>query len=156
MKKIAQMLVVMLVALSTHAASVQGDIILPFSVLDTNKTVQTKEVGDDVKATWTCRVGEFHGWQTIFAQVNMINKGSKPMWGQCSLAFYDSDKNLIGTTTQNFIARRGLKPGAKKAGMWRIILPKDRYKDVVSYQVVVNETTSPPSRNKETTLLEDP
>ena len=156
MKIIAELLVVMLLTLCAQAASVQGDINLPYSIFDTNETVQTKACGDAAKATWTCRVGEFYGWETIFAHVTITNTGSKPMWGQCSLAFHDQDKNLIGAATQTFIARRGLKPRAQKAGTWRIILPKDRYKDISSYQVVINETTSPPSKNKEAILLEDP
>jgi hypothetical protein len=97
MKIIAQMLVVMLLVHSAQAASVQGDITLPYSIMDTNKTVQTNEFGDAVKASWSCRVGEFYGWETIFAQVIMTNAGSKSMWGQCSVAFYDQDKNLVGS-----------------------------------------------------------
>ena len=78
------------------------------------------------------------------------------MWGQCSVAFYDQDRNLIGAATQTFIARRGLKPRAHKLGMCRIILLKDKYRDVVSYQAVVSETASPSLKKKEAILLEDP
>jgi hypothetical protein len=115
MKIIAELLVVMLLALCAQAASVQGDITIPYIVIDTNKTVQTKDCGDDVKASWKCRLGESYGWETIFAHVTITNTGSKPMWGQCSVAFYDQDKNLVGTATQNFIARRGLNP---EHGSW--------------------------------------
>jgi hypothetical protein len=156
MKLIVQVWALMLLALSVQAASVQGDITLPYSVMDTNKTVQTRECGDAMKASWSCRVGEFYGWETVFARVTITNTGSKPMWGQCSIAFYDQDKNLVGTATQTFIARRGLKPRALKAGMWRIVLPKDRYKDIVSYKALVSETDTAPSKHKEPILLEDP
>jgi hypothetical protein len=156
MKWISQLSALMLFVLSVYGASVQGDITLPYSALDTNKTVQTKECGDAVKAAWNYRVGTFYGWETIFAKVSLTNTGSKPMWGQCSIAFYDQDKNLVGTATQTFIARRGFKPRARKAGTWRIVLPKDRYRDIVSYQIVINETAAPPSKQKEPILLEDP
>jgi hypothetical protein len=156
MKSILQGLALTLLALSAQAASVQGEIKLPYSVMDTNKTVKTRECGDAVKASWSCRVGQFYGWETVFARVTLSNVGSKPKWGQCSVAFYDQDKNLVGTATQTFIARRGLKPRARKLGVWRIVLPKDRYQDIVSYQVVINETSTPPSKQKEPILLEDP
>jgi hypothetical protein len=112
MKLCFHVVVFTLLALSTQAATVQGDI--PLSILDTNETVQTKQCGDGAKAIWSCRVGEFYGWETIFAHGHITNTGSKRMWGQCSLAFYDSDKSLVGTVMQAFIARRGLKPGARK------------------------------------------
>ena len=147
----------MVLALSAQAASIEGDITLPYSVMDTNKTVQTGECGDAVKATWSCRVGEFYGWETIFARVTITNTGSKLMWGQCSVAFYDQDKKLVGTATQTFTARRGFKPGSRRLGFVRtIVLPKNRYRDIVSYQVVVNETDAPPSKQKGPLLLEDP
>jgi hypothetical protein len=156
MKIIAQVVVLMRLAFSGYAASIQGDITLPYSITDTNITIQTKEFGDAVKASWRCRVGDFYGWETIFAHVTITNTGSKRMWGQCSVAFYDQDKNLVGTATQTFIARRGLRPRTRKLGVCRIILPKDRYREVVSYQAVVTEIASPPQKKKEAILLEDP
>jgi hypothetical protein len=157
MKLIPYVLVSLLLALSAQAASVQGDITLPYSVMDTNKTVQTRECGDSVKAIWNCRVGEFYGWETVFARLTITNTGAKLMWGQCSVAFYDQDKNLVGTATQTFTARRGFKPGSRRLGFVRtIVLPKDRHRDIVSYQVVINETATPPSKQKEPMLLEDP
>jgi hypothetical protein len=156
MKWICQIFALVLLELSAQAASVQGDITLPYSVMDTNKTIQTKECGAAVKAIWNCRIGQFYGWETVFAHVTITNIGSKPMWGQCSVAFYDQDKNLVGAATQTFIARRGLKPRARKLGVWRIVLPRDKYRDIVSYQAVINETASPPLKQKEPILLEDP
>jgi hypothetical protein len=78
------------------------------------------------------------------------------MWGQCSLAIYDQDRKLVGTATHTFLARRGLKARTQKLGACRIVLPKDKYRDVVSYQAVINETASPPLKQKEPILLEDP
>src|SRR5664279_5990203 len=129
MKVIPYVLASVVLALSAQAASIEGEITLPYSVMDTNKTVQTKECGYAVKAIWNCRVGEFYGWETIFARVTITNTGTKPMWGQCSVAFYDQDKKLVGTATQTFTARRGFKPGSRKLGFVRtIVLPKDRYR----------------------------
>ena len=157
MKLIARMLVAMLLVLSARAASVQGDITLPYSIMDTNRTARTRECGDVVKAIWDCRVSQCYGWETVFARVTLHNTGPKPRWGQCSVAFYDKDKNLVGTATQTFIARRGFKPGSRRLGVERmILLPKDRYRDIVFYQVVVNETDIPPSKQKQPILLEDP
>jgi hypothetical protein len=154
---LAQVLAWILLALSVHAAAVQGDITLPYSIMDNNRTAPTRECGDVVKAVWNCRVSQCYGWQTLFARVTLHNTGAKPMWGQCSVAFYDKDRILVGTATQTFIARRGFKPGSRSVGKERIIvLPKDRYRDIVFYQVVVNETDVPPSKQKEPILLEDP
>jgi hypothetical protein len=88
-KSILHMLPLMLSALSVQAASIHGNITLPYSTMDTNKTIQTRQVGDAVKATWKCRIGEFYGWETVFAQVTITNTVSRPVWGQCSVAFYD-------------------------------------------------------------------
>jgi hypothetical protein len=156
MKLIPRLMALMLPVLSSQAASVRGDIALPFSLTDTNRTAQTRECGDGVEAVWSCRVGEFYGWEAVFAHVTLTNAGSKPMWGECSLAFYDLDRNLVGTARQTFIARRGLKPRTGKAGVLRIVLPKDRYKDIASYEVVISETATAPLKRKETILLEDP
>ena len=149
-------LAMMLLAASSRADSVQGQITLPRSVLDTNVTVQTAQVGEAVKAKWSCRVGEFYGWDTIYAQVAMTNTASQPMWGQCSIAFYDANKNLVGAATQVFLTRHGFRPRQHKLGLWRILLPRDKYRDITSYQVVINEIDSPPSKQKEPILLEDP
>jgi hypothetical protein len=157
MKLIPQVLAVMLLAPPARAASVPGDVTLPYSIMDTNRTAQTTECGDLIKAIWNCRVSQFYGWEAVFARVMLHNTGSKPMWGQCSVAFYDKDKILVGTATQTFIARRGFKPGSRRLGVERIIVvPKDRYRDIVSYQVVINETDAPPSKQKGPILLEDP
>jgi hypothetical protein len=73
------------------------------------------------------------------------------------VAFYDKDRKLVGAAAQAFTTRRGLKPGASRTlGPCRIILPKDKYKDIVSFQAVINETGTPPSKKKESLLLEDP
>jgi hypothetical protein len=68
MKMLAQVLVAMLLVLSARAATVRGDITLPYSIIDTNETVPTKECGDAVKASWNCRVVEFYGWETILLE----------------------------------------------------------------------------------------
>ena len=78
------------------------------------------------------------------------------MWVQCSIAFYDTNKNLVGTAAQAFLPRRGLKPRQHKLGTCRIVLPRDKYRDIVSYQAAISEIASPPSKQKEPILLEDP
>jgi hypothetical protein len=142
---------------TSEAASIEGEITLPFSLADANGTALTKQSGDQVKASWSCRVSQFYGWETIFAQLTVTNTGSKTRWGQCCLAFYDKDKKLVGTAAQTFTSRRGLKPRtARKLNVCRIILPRDKYKDIVSYEAVIHEMDTPPAKNKESILLEDP
>ena len=115
-------------AFSLQAGPVAGDIMLPFGLTDTNRTIPTKEFGDVVRATWNCRAGEFFGWDTVFAQVTVTNTGSKPMWGECCIAFYDMDKKLVGTAARLFTTRRGLRPGVSRTlPVCRIILPRDKY-----------------------------
>jgi hypothetical protein len=157
MKLMFYVLASMLLTLSARAASIEGVMTLPYGLSDTNGTALTGQFGDAVKATWSCRVGEFYGWETVFARVTITNTGSQPMWGQCCMAFYDKDKKLVGTVAQPFIARRGLKSRASRTfNPCRLILPKDRYRDIVSYQAVIHETITPPLKKKESILLEDP
>lgn len=157
MKRFLSVLALLLWPFWLQAASVRGDITLPYSLSKTNTIALTDECGETVKTTWSCRVSEYYGWETIFAQVTVNNIGSKPMWVQSGLAFYDKDRNLIATTTQSFLSRSGLKRRTSKTlSPCRMVLPKDRYKDIVSYEVVVNELSTPPSKKKETILLEDP
>ena len=68
-----------------------------------------QEFGDVVKATCAWRTGDFFGKETVFAGVSLKNTGSKPMYCQYYVAFYDKDKKLVGATGQS--AGSGLKPG---------------------------------------------
>ncbi len=90
-------------------------------------------------------------------QVTITNTGSKPMWGQCYIAFYDRDKNVVGTAAQAFVSRRDLKPKTSRTlPLHRIILPREKYRDIVSYQAVLQETNAPPLEKKDSILLEEP
>ena len=157
MKLFLSALAGLLYPLWAHAASVRGDISLPYSLSKTNTIALTEECGEAVKTSWSCRVSEYYGWETIFAQATLKNVGTRPMWVESCVAFYDKDRNLIAATTQSFLSRGGLKRRTTRTlGPSRIVLPKDRYKEIVSYEVVVNEMSSPPAKKKETILLEDP
>lgn len=145
------------VALAVRAESIQGTIEVPYSPLSTNRFALTKASGTEVKATWSCRAGEFYGWEALFAQLTLTNTGSRPMWGQCCLVFYDRDKRVVGSVAQAFTSRRGLKPrSARSLNPGRIILPQDRYKDIVAYEAVIFETGAPSAKKKDSILLEDP
>jgi hypothetical protein len=157
MKLIPYVLASMVLALSAQAASIEGEITLAYSLSNTSGIALLKEFGDVVKATCGCRVGEFFGWESVISQITVTNTGSKPMWGQCCVAFYDKDRKLVGAAAQGFTTRRGLKPRTARAlGPCRIILPKDKYKDIVSYQAVINEMDTPPLKTKDSILLENP
>jgi hypothetical protein len=157
MKFIAAVLGAMLASISAQAASVEGDITLPFTLSKTAASAVIKPFGDAVKATYSCYAGEFCGWETVFAQLSVTNTGSKPMWGQCCVGFYDRDRKLVGTVTQRFVARRGLLPGKSRTlPLCRTVLAKDKYRDIVSYQAVVYATDKPPLKTKDSILLEDP
>lgn len=147
----------LLLAPPAQAASVEGEIALPYSISNTAGAAEIKRFGKVVKASCSCRVAEFFGWEAVFAQLTVTNTGSKPMWGQYCLAFYDKDRRLVGTVAQSFIVRSGLKPGKSRTlGPCRIILPRDKYKEIVSYQATICETDKPPTKQKDSILLEDP
>lgn len=157
MKHLLLWLGLIAVALTARAESVQAEIEVPYSPLSTNRVALTKACGGTVKATWSCRAGDFYGWDALFAQLTVTNTGSRPMWGQCCLVFYDRNKRVIGSAAQAFTSRRGLKPrSARTLNSCHIILPQDSYKDIVTYEAVIYETGAAPAKKRESILLEDP
>ncbi len=137
----------LLVALSAQAASIQGDIKLNYSDSMFANDAFKKEFGDVVKATCNWHVGEFFGKQTVFAGVSVKNTGSKRMFFQYYVAFFDKDKKLVGASGQGSFGDEGLKPGEEtQMGSCLIHLPKDKYKDIASYQAVIYETDTAPKK----------
>ncbi len=99
-----------------------------------SKDVFNREFGDVVKATCKWRVGEFFGQETVFAGITVKNTGAKPMFFDYYVAFFDKDKKLVGATGQGSFGDDALKPGeATQMGSCMIHLPKDKYKEIVSY-----------------------
>jgi hypothetical protein len=147
MKFITQTLLIMLFAVSLRAASIEGTIQLKYEKSSFADDVFKKEFGDVVKATCNWRAGDFIGKETVFAGVTVKNTGDKPMFFDYYVAFYDKDKKLVGATGQGSFGDTGLKPGAEEQmGSCLIHLPKDRYKDIVSYQAVIYETDIAPKK----------
>ena len=104
-----------------------------------------KEFGTVVKAATDWHVGDFFGQETVFAGVTVKNSGSKPMFFNYYVAFFDKDKNLVGAAAQGSFGKDGLKPGeVTQLGSCLIHLPKDKFKEITSYQAVIYETDSPP------------
>ena len=148
MKFIPTTLLIMLAAASLQAASIEGTIQLKYLDSSFDDGVFKKEFGDVVKATCDWLAGDFFGEETVFAGVTVKNTGSKPMFFNYYVSFYDKDKKLVGATGQGSFGKDGLKPGAEEQeGSCLIALPKDRYKAIVSYQAVIYETDQAPKKN---------
>jgi len=100
-----------------------------------------------VKATCNWHVGDFFGKETVFAGVTVKNTGAKPMFFQYYVAFFDKDKKLVGASGQGSFGDDGLKASEEtQMGSCLIHLPKDRYKDIVSYQAVIYESDTAPKK----------
>lgn len=148
MKFIPQILLILLAAASLQAASIEGNIQLKYTDSAFDDGVFNQNFGDVVKATCAWRVGNFFGDETVFAGVTVKNTGTKPMFFHYYVAFYDKDKKLVGATGQGSFGKAGLKPGVEEqTGSCLIALPKDRYKDIVSFQAVIYETDQAPKKN---------
>jgi len=129
------------------AASISGPITLKFDDSPFSKDGFTKEFGDNVKAACSWRVGDFFGKQTVFAGFTAKNTSKKVMFFNYYVAFFDKEKNLIGATGQGSFGDDGLAPGKEEQlGSCMIFLPKDRYKDIVSYQAIIYESDIPPPK----------
>jgi hypothetical protein len=65
------------------------------------------------------------------------------------VAFFDKDKKLIGATGQGAFGDSGLKPGEEtQMGSCLIHLPKDKYREIVSYQIVIYESDVIPKKKE--------
>ncbi|MCX6904223.1 MAG: hypothetical protein NTW03_12255 [Verrucomicrobia bacterium] len=62
MKGICLLVGWLVLAPSAHAASVEGEIALPYSISNTAGAAVIKRFGNVVKASCSCRVAEFFGW----------------------------------------------------------------------------------------------
>jgi len=141
-------LFVMFAAVSLQAQPVlKGDIKLQYSESMFAENVFKKEFGDVVKATTDWHAGDFFGSETVFAGVKLKNTGTKPMFIRYYVAFFDKDKNLIGSAGQGSFGDEGMKPGEEtQLGSCLIELPKDKYKDIASFQAVIYETDTAPKK----------
>ena len=133
---------------SARAATLEGEITLKYDESTFSKSGFAKQFGDVVKATTNWRVGDFFGKETIFAGIIAKNTGSRPMFFQYYVAFFDKDKKLVGATGQSSFGDEGLKPGEEtNLGSCLVHLPKGRYKDIASFQAIIYETDQPVRKN---------
>jgi hypothetical protein len=147
MKTIASILVSLMALAAQAAPSIEGDIKLNYSDSMFSENSFKKEFGEVVKATCNWRAGEFFGKETVFAGITVKNTGSKPMFFEYYVAFFDKNKKLVGATGQGSFGDEGLKPGEEtQMGSCMIQLPKDKYKDIASYQAVIYETDIAPKK----------
>jgi hypothetical protein len=129
------------------AASLEGEITLKYDEAVFGKHHFEKDFGDTVKATTQWRVGDFFGKETVFAGAKVKNTGTKPMFFEYYVAFFDKDKNLIGAAGQSSFGDGGLKPGDEtQLGSCLVHLPKGKYKEIVSFQAVLWESDQPPKK----------
>ncbi len=69
------------------------------------------------------------------------------MYFQYYVAFFDKDKKLVGAAGQGSFGDTGLKPGEEtQMGSCMVHLPKDKYKDITSYQAIIYETDIAPKK----------
>jgi hypothetical protein len=137
----------LLASFSVEAASISGAVTLKESGAFEGDAPFKKEFGDIVKATTDWRTGDFFGDETVFAGVTIKNTGTKTMVYRYYVAFFDKDKKLLGTAAQGSFHDSGLKPGGTvQLGSCLIHLPKDRYKEIASYQAVIYESEAPPPK----------
>lgn len=146
-------LFLLMVAVSLKAqSSIQGGIKLAYletkgHVTDTSNAYK-KEFGNAITATTEWYACDFFGRESVSAGVWVKNTGTKPMFFNYYVAFFDKDKNLVGAVTQGSFGKNGMKPGENTyLGSCQICLPKDKYKSIVSYQAVIYETDLPPEEN---------
>lgn len=145
MKKIFAVLFMALCATWSQAASMQVEVKLKYTESMFSEDAFKKEFGDFVKATCNWYAGDFFGKQTVFAGITVTNTASKTMFFNYYVAFYDNDKRLVGAAGQGSFGKEGLKPGeSTQMGSCLIHLPKDKYKEIASYQAVIYETDVPP------------
>lgn len=147
MKCIPYLLLTLLTALTTQAASIEGDVKLTNCDSMFSDKVFKKSFGGVVKAECRWYVGDFFGQETVFAGVTVKNSGTKPMFYDYYVVFFDKDKKLVGTAAQGSFGDEGLKPGEEtQLGSCLIHLPKDKYKDIATYQAVIYETDIAPKK----------
>jgi hypothetical protein len=158
MKLIARVLVLMILAFSARAASLEGEVLFSPSKSGGRGNVIRKEFGTEVKATTDWWLSTLSGREMIFAGLKVINTGSKPVWCSYYVAFYDKERTLVCTGSSQTYEEEGLLPGKPAKTMPCIMyLPKDRYKDIFSYQVILYEMDSPlMSKKKQAPMVEDP
>ena len=134
-------------ALFTQAASIEGDIKLNYTESAFSDNVFKRSFGNIVKAECNWHAGDFFGKQTVFCGVTLKNTGTKPMYFHYYVAFFDKDKKLIGAAGQSSFGDDGLKPGEEtQLGSCLVHLPKDKYKEIVSYQAILYETDIAPKK----------
>jgi hypothetical protein len=158
MKLIPPVLVLMILAFSAGAASLEGEVLFSRAKARGRGNVIRKEFGTEVKATTDWWLSTTSGRETIFAGLKVINAGSKPVWCSYYVAFYDKEKTLVCAGSSQTYDEEGLLPGKPAKTMPCIIyLPKDKYKDIFSYQVILYEMDTPLiSTKKKAPLVEDP
>lgn len=140
------LLFLIIISAGIRAESIEGDIKLPRIEHGTIERAFKKQFGGVVKATTQWYVADFFATETVCAGVKVKNTGSKMMYIQYYVAFYDKDKRLIGTAAQGAISKRfGLKPNEEQyLASCLVPLPKDKYKEIVSYQAIIYETDVAP------------
>ena len=122
-----------------YAASIEGNINLDYSSSGLPKNAFKREFGNGLKATCNWYVSDFFGKETVFAGIVVKNSTASSVSFQYYVAFYDKDNKLVGVATQGTVDNE-LKPGEQMIlSSCLIVLPKKRYKDIVSYQAVVYE-----------------
>src|SRR5687768_4778717 len=138
--KLLPILFLAVAPLLASGASIEGEVALPFTKDGFGKDNFQKEFGDAVKAKTNWHVGEFFGQETVFAGIAVKNTASKSMSVHYFVAFFDKNGKLIGSTGQGSFDKEGLKPGEEtQMASCLIHLPKDKYKEIKSYQAVIYE-----------------
>jgi hypothetical protein len=159
MKLMFPLVALFLLALSGQAASLEGEILFSPRKSMTKGNAIRKEFGDQVKATTDWWLSTTSGREMLIASLSVTNTGPNPVWCSYYVAFYDKEKNLVCSGGTQMYDEEGVVPGKPvKTLPCVIFLPKDKYKDIFSFQAVLYEVDTPPpmSKKKKAPLLEDP
>jgi len=147
MKWISLFLLLFTVACPLRAEVVEGEVKLSYTKSMFSEEIFKKEFGRIVKVTTSWHAGDFFGKETVFAGITAKNTGSKPMFFNYYVAFFDKDKKLVGATGQGSFGDDGLKPGEEsQLGSCLVQLPPNKYKEIVSYQAVIYESDIAPKK----------
>jgi hypothetical protein len=158
MKLISRVLLLMFLASSARGASLEGEVLFSRGKSGGRGNVIRKEFGAEVKATTDWWLSTMAGKEMIFAGLKVINTGSKPVYCSYYVAFYDRERALVCTGSSQTYEEEGLLPGKPAKTMpCMMYLPKDKYKDIFSFHLILYEMDSPlVNTRKKATLLEDP
>lgn len=126
-----------------YAAVYSGGVVLPHGGDAFDKAVIALPFVDKLQITshWCAR--RVFGREAIAAGFTVKNPTSQTMFFSYYVSFFDSGGKLVGSGSWLPINKNGLEAGKEEQSHSLFIyLPKERYRDITSYQVAIYESQS--------------